>query len=52
MDNDNGNVENAIIPSKEYLNRFIKDQEVVPATRSTFSYSIYLVLNPTQENIP
>ena len=35
-----GAVENAKIPSSEYLNRDLNDQEVVPAARSTFSYGI------------
>ena len=43
-----GAVENAKIPSSEYKKSFQKLHVVVPATRSTFSYSIYLVLNPTQ----
>ena len=47
-----GIVENAVIPSREYKNNFQKDHFVSPATLSTFSYSIHLVLNPTQPKIP
>ena len=47
-----GAVEKATMPSIEYKNNFQNDQAVVPAARYTFSYSIYLVLYPTQLNIP
>ena len=47
-----GMVEKAVMPSIEYRNSFQKDHAVVPAARSTFSYSIYFVLYPTQLNIP
>ena len=39
-----GNVENATILSIEYLNNFINDHLVLPATLSTFLYSNHLVL--------
>ena len=51
-DNINGTVENAVIPSKAYLNSFQNDHFVSPATLSTFSYSIHFVLNPTKLNNP
>ena len=47
-----GAVENAIIPSREYLKSFQKFQVVVPAARSVFSTGIYFVSKPTQEKIP
>ena len=47
-----GAVEKAKIPSSEYENNLLNDQAVVPAALSTFSYSIYLTLNPTQLKIP
>ena len=47
-----GTVENAVIPSKEYVNNFQKDHFVLPATLSTFSYSSHFVSNPTQVKIP
>ena len=51
-DNINGVVENAVIPSKAYLNNFQNDYFVSPATLSTFSYSIHFVLNPTKLKSP
>ena len=39
-----GNVENATMLSIEYLNNFINDHLVLPATLSTFLYSNHLVL--------
>lgn len=51
-DNINGVVEKAVIPSSAYLNNFQNDHFVSPATLSTFSYSIYFVLNPTKLNNP
>ena len=47
-----GVVENAVIPSKAYLNNFQNDHLVSPATLSIFSYSIHFVLNPTKLNNP
>ena len=52
VDITSGAVEKAVIPSNEYTNNFQKDQVVLPATLSTFSYSNHFVLNPTQPNIP
>ena len=50
--NDNGLVENATIPSSEYLNNFQKFHFVSPAFLSMFSYSNHFFLKPTQLNIP
>jgi len=47
-----GAVENAVIPSRAYLNNFQNDHFVSPATLSIFSYSIHFVSNPTNENNP
>ena len=51
-DNISGVVENAVIPSKAYLNNFQKDHFVSPATLSIFSYSSHFVSNPTKLNNP
>src|SRR5574344_2445151 len=47
-----GFVENPMIPSIEYKKSFQNDHLVLPATRSTFSYSNHFVLKPTQGKIP
>ena len=48
----NGVVEKANIPSRAYLNSFIRLNFDFPATLADISYSIHLVLNPTKLNNP
>ena len=52
MTNERGAVENPRIASNEYRSSPKNDHYVSPATLSTFSNSIHLVLNPTQLYIP
>lgn len=49
---DNGVVENAAIPSNEYINNFQKLHFVSPATLSTFLKGIHFVLYPTHPKMP
>ena len=49
---DNGTVENATIPSIEYLNKDQRDQWESHSTVSMFSYSSHFVLYPTQLKMP